>query len=407
VVALAFEEVEKHYRGALFTTDFREDVWAGLRRLVRRQQRNVIRALDGVSFQVKEGESYALLGHNGAGKTTALKLATRVTFPTGGRIRVRGRVGALIEVGSGLHPDLNGRENIHLYGSIMGLSKADIRKRFDQIVEFSGVGAALNQPLKQFSSGMQLRLGFSVAAFLEPDVLLVDEAISVGDAQFQAQCVARMKELTREGRTLIFVSHDMYAIEALCDRAVWLRHGRVVEEGPTAQVIRGYLMSAQDERLMADPQTGAVSTPDLDIVSVLFADSAGQPIDRPRSGEPVSVRIHYNAKRRLDRPGFSVGLSDGGLHPFAIASMVVDGEGRPDFIEGEGVVECQFAELPLQPRSYELWASVRTADDYSDYIPWQRLRVFTVEGEIGSGGQAVTSSLTEAPVKLRHTWLAE
>lgn len=403
--ALKFEHVAKYYRGA-YATHFREDIGAGLRRLTGRgEPRPTIKAIDDVSFDVKEGESFALVGHNGAGKTTALKLATRITYPTAGRVRVRGRVAALIEVGSGLHPELDGRENIHLYGAMMGLSRADIRSRFDQIVEFAAIESALNQPLKQYSSGMQLRLGFSIAAFLEPDVLLVDEAISVGDAQFQAKCIERMKALTTEGRTLVFVSHDMFAVEALCSRVAWMRQGRIVEEGQTAAVVRSYLASVADERLMANPTTGALMTPDLDILGVTFHDDRGREVERPTSGEPIVIRIAYNAKRRLERPGFSLGISEGGLHPFTMASMVVDSESsRPDAIEGAGVVECRFEDLSVQPRSYELWCSVRTGDNFSDYVRWQRLRVFTVEGDLGSGPQAVATSLMHAPVKFRHSW---
>src|SRR5437867_1397412 len=216
-VALSFDSVSKYYRGARQYTALRDDVVGALRRLVglRRPPRELVKALDGITFDVQEGESFAILGENGAGKTTILKIATRIAYPTAGTVRVRGRVGALIEVGTGMHPELTGRENVDLYGRILGLSRRDVRRRFEEIVEFADIGGALEQPVKQFSSGMQLRLGFALAAHLEPDVLLVDEAIAVGDAGFQYRCVERMRELVQEGRTLVFVSHNMSAIESL------------------------------------------------------------------------------------------------------------------------------------------------------------------------------------------------
>jgi energy-coupling factor transporter ATP-binding protein EcfA2 len=314
-------------------------------------------------------------------------------------------VGALIEVGSGLHPELTGRENIHLYGNIMGISRADIDRRFDDIVDFAGIGNALGQPLKQYSSGMQLRLGFSVAAFLEPDVLLVDEAIAVGDAAFQRKCIERMQELTAEGRTLVFVSHDMYAVEALCARSLWLRNGQVVGLGRTTDIIKDYLLSVHDERLMADHTTGAVTSDELDILSITLHDDTGVELDRAQTDAPLVFRIRYRTRKRLVRPGFSLGISTGGMYPFTIASMVVDDRWLPNSIEGEGIIDCRFENLPLQPGAYELWGSVRTADGYSDYITWQRFRMFAVRGEIdGRGTQALTAALTLAPVRMPHSW---
>src|SRR3954452_10005111 len=249
--ALVFERISKHYRGGHAYRALRDDVVAALGRVVGigRDEPQIVQALENVSFEIPEGQSFALLGANGAGKTTALKLASRITYPTTGSIRVRGRIGALIEVGTGMHPELTGRENVDLYGRILGLSRRDVRSRFDEIVEIDGIGPALEQPVKQFSSGMQLRLGFALAAHLEPDVLLVDEAISVGDAGFQYRCVERISTLVREGRTLVFVSHNMSALEALCDRAVLLKRGRVVADGPTRDVIREYLRGVE-ERLL-------------------------------------------------------------------------------------------------------------------------------------------------------------
>ncbi len=224
--AIRFENVTKRYpRGGPRYASLRHDFAEGVRRAGRRLagQRNEGRgpiALEDLSFEIEEGESYAIVGPNGAGKTTALKLISRISYPTSGRVKVRGRVGALIEVGSGVHPELNARENIWLYGQIMGMSKADVKRRFDEIVEFAELGHALDRPVKMYSSGMQLRLGFAVASHLDPDIFVVDEALAVGDAGFQAKCVERMMKLVAEGRTLLFVSHNLSAVEAICERGL-------------------------------------------------------------------------------------------------------------------------------------------------------------------------------------------
>src|SRR5437588_11822684 len=219
--AVKFEDVSKRYRR-------RDARYASLRddlALVGRRALSFLRhtplepkgtfALDHVSFEVQEGEAFAVIGPNGAGKTTALKLLTRISYPTGGRIRVRGRVGALIEVGSGIHPELTGRENIWLYGRIMGMSRQDIAARFDEIVDFSELSHVLDKSVKMYSSGMQLRLGFAIASHLDPDIFVVDEALAVGDAGFQAKCVDRMTHLVTEGRTLRLVWHTLSAVRAM------------------------------------------------------------------------------------------------------------------------------------------------------------------------------------------------
>jgi lipopolysaccharide transport system ATP-binding protein len=403
--ALSFDNVSKHYRGTREYRALRDDIMAGLGRLagVRRPPRNVVRALDGVSLEIPEGQAFGLIGPNGAGKTTALKLATRITYPTSGRVRVRGRVGALIEVGTGMHPELTGRENILLYGRILGISRREIARRFDDIVEFAGIGAAIDQPVKQFSSGMQLRLGFSVAAHLEPDVLLVDEAIAVGDAGFQYRCIERMAQLVREGRTLVFVSHDMSAVETLCERAVVLDRGRILRDGRARDVVRDYLLGVQEERLEAD-SSARVNGADLEIVRVSLHDANGAEVSDVRSGEALTARIHYRASREIPGPLFSLGISDGRIGCFALASMLVDGQ-APESIAGDGYLDCTFDDLPLQPRTYELWGSVRGATGFGDLVDWQRLRLFRVSGEVaGDGLSAVTHSLDDAPVRLSYRW---
>jgi ABC-type polysaccharide/polyol phosphate transport system ATPase subunit len=405
-IALSFENLSKHYRGAHEYRALRDDITGGLRRLVgvRRSARNVVKALDGVSLEIPEGKAFGLIGPNGAGKTTALKIATRITYPTSGRVRVRGRVGALIEVGTGMHPELTGRENIHLYGRILGLSRRDIDRRFDDIVDFAGIGAAIDQPVKQYSSGMQLRLGFSVAAHLEPDVLLVDEAIAVGDAGFQYQCIERMAALVREGRTLVLVSHYMSAIETLCERAILLRNGRVAAEGPAREVVREYLLAVQADHLSTHSAAGIRGGGQLSILGVSLHDAGGNEVSEVPSGQPMTVRLHYHAREPIPSPIFSVGLSDGRIGCFTLASMLVDGA-TPDVIAGTGHIDCAFADLPLRPRTYELWGSVRGEAGWGEIVDWQRLRIFRVTGDVaGAGKGSLAHSMDDAPVVIPYSW---
>jgi ABC-type polysaccharide/polyol phosphate transport system ATPase subunit len=406
-VAISFDQISKHYRGAAGYGALRDDLAAFTGRVFGRKppQRSTVEALTDVSFEIPEGSAVGLIGPNGAGKTTALKVMTRITYPTAGTARIRGRIGALIEVGTGMHPELTGRENIYLYGRILGLTGRDIARRVDEIVEFAGIGAAIDQPVKQFSSGMQLRLGFSVAAHLEPDVLLVDEAIAVGDAGFQYKCVERMRELVREGRTLVFGSHQMSAIETLCDRAILLDGGRVDQDGPAPQVVETYLQRVQQQWTAGNSEDGTASSPELELLSVTVVDGDGREADELTADQPMSVRIAYRAHKRIERPNFALGLTDGvNLHPFALASMLLDGQ-TPDYVEGEGVVECRFDNLPLRPRAYEIWGEVVGESGYGDIIDWQRLQRFTVVEEARSAGKsAVSHSMLHAPVKIPYEW---
>jgi ABC-type polysaccharide/polyol phosphate transport system ATPase subunit len=240
---IEFERVSKRYALGEQRTA-REALIAGGRRLAgRRPERREIWSLRDVSFTVADGESVGIVGRNGAGKSTILKVMTGITAPTSGVSRTRGRVAALLEVGTGFHPELTGRENVYLNGAILGMSRRDIGRAFDDIVEFSGVRPFLDTPVKRYSSGMSLRLAFAVAAHLEPDVLVVDEVLAVGDAEFQRKCLGRMEQAEREGRTLVFVSHDLDTLSSLCRRSLWMEAGTVRAEGASSDIVRDYLTS--------------------------------------------------------------------------------------------------------------------------------------------------------------------
>ena len=257
-VAVRTEHLSKLYRLGLTARNdmLRDQLAQHFRRLVRRQgpthaESKSIWALKDVSLEVNRGEVVGIVGPNGAGKSTLLKLLSRVTAPTSGRAEVYGRVGSLLEVGTGFHPDLTGRENIYLSGAILGMRKAEIQKRFDEIVEFAQVERFVDTPVKRYSSGMYLRLGFAIAAHLEPEILIVDEVLAVGDAAFQKKSLGRLNAVAQEGRAVLFTSHNMTAVSNLCNRVYRLDHGRMVDSGPTLEVIRRYLgeeqpMQAQD-----------------------------------------------------------------------------------------------------------------------------------------------------------------
>jgi lipopolysaccharide transport system ATP-binding protein len=213
-------------------------------------------AIRDVSLAIAPGESVGLIGHNGAGKSTLLKILSRITPPTEGQVRYRGRIGSLLEIGTGFHPQLSGRDNVYLSGAVLGMRHSEIRRKFDEIVDFSGIGAFIDEPVKHYSSGMYLRLAFAVAAHLETDILLVDEVLAVGDLAFQQKCLGRMESIEREGRTIIFVSHNLTAVQSLCHRAILLDHGRITMDGPSDEVVRTYL--AEQHGANSDTMSGFV-----------------------------------------------------------------------------------------------------------------------------------------------------
>jgi lipopolysaccharide transport system ATP-binding protein len=275
------------------------------------RERETIWALRDISLEVDQGEVVGVIGRNGAGKSTLLKVLSRITYPTSGRMTVNGRVAALLEVGTGFHGDLTGRENIFLNGSILGMPRREIEAKLDAIVSFAGVEKFVDTPVKRYSSGMFLRLGFAVAAHVDPDVLLVDEVLAVGDAVFQKKCLHAMDELRSGGRTVLFVSHNMAAIENLCSRAVWIDEGQVRLDGKPKDVIEAYMASNADaSRLTADLSAirNRRGNGDARFTKLEFLDAERRPLKFLSSGERVILRLHYEASRPISRPDFEVGV---------------------------------------------------------------------------------------------------
>jgi lipopolysaccharide transport system ATP-binding protein len=271
-------------------------------------------ALRDVSFALEEGKALGIIGRNGAGKSTLLKVLTRITTPTEGRAEIRGRVGSLLEVGTGFHPELTGRENVYLNGAILGMKRREIRAKLPEIAEFSGVEKFLDTPVKRYSSGMHVRLAFSVAAHFEPEIMLVDEVLSVGDAEFQARCLGRMEDIGATGRTVVFVSHQLQAVAQLCDRAILLDQGRVVMDGPSAKVVARYLQTVTGTS-SSQEWTDEESAPGDDVVrlrSVRITRADGETADFVDVREPVGIELAFVVLRESPPILPKIKLTSGG-----------------------------------------------------------------------------------------------
>lgn len=306
-VTVRFQDVSKRYKLGMTRTSIPSAVTHWLRQTLRTapQQQAAGRdfwALHNFSFELEQGQSLALVGPNGAGKTTILKLLAHITKPTSGAIQTRGSLSALIELGAGFHPDLTGRENIFLNGTILGLTRRDVQSRLDEIIAFSELEQFIDTPVKRYSSGMTVRLGFAVASCIEPDILLVDEVLAVGDAAFQQKCMQRIHSLVRKGTSIIFVSHNLYLIQAVCERAIYIDHGQLKLQGSTGQVIDAYerdLHNKRAQKLQMEAEVQSKGYAALEITKVEMVHPGGAASGAEdaalNSQAPAQLRVHYNA----------------------------------------------------------------------------------------------------------------
>jgi lipopolysaccharide transport system ATP-binding protein len=313
-------------------------------------------ALDDVSFEVAEGEVIGVIGRNGSGKSTLLKILSRITEPTAGRARVRGRVGSLLEVGTGFHPELSGRENVFVNGAILGMRRAEIARKFDAIVAFAEVERFIDTPVKFYSSGMQMRLAFAVAAHLEPEILLVDEVLAVGDLAFQAKCLGKMDDVGREGRTVLFVSHQMNQIRRLCSRSLWLERGRLAGEGSTADVVTRY--EASFVATSGAAPSAAPSSLGAEFLSWTLGET-GSAVHVLDSFDPVVVRFTL----RVDRP---VANGHHGVHLWDREGRVVWGAGTDNLRLAPGLYDVVYRleSLPIRPGPYRWHVSLYDNDRF-------------------------------------------
>lgn len=413
VAAVRFDRVSKRFRKGFRYHSLREDVALFVRALAHpgrpRHAPDEFHALRSVSFTVGAGEALGIIGSNGAGKSTTLKLIARVTYPDEGTIRVRGRVAALLEAGAGLHPELSGHDNVFLSGAILGMSRAEIEGQYDAIVEFSELSEFMSMPVKRFSTGMYVRLGFSVAVHTDPDVLLVDEVLSVGDMGFQAKSLDRMLAFREQGVTIVFVSHYLPAIAQMCDRVLWLEHGETRMLGETTSVLEAY-QEFQDRKIQLaqkteDVQGWDVGSGDVVIERITTHSVDGMPTDRFGYKEPLLLRIHYKAFRRVEQPYFVVEVRQSAGALF-MASMYFD-DARPDHVEGSGVVELLFKELPLLPGVYHIVGYIGRDATVAHFRP-RVMASFGVSSPLsaygGVGRIGIGDARSMAPVVVPYEW---
>ena len=328
-------------------------------------------ALKEVSFEIKQGEVVGIIGRNGAGKSTLLKLLSRITEPTEGRIALRGRVASLLEVGTGFHPELTGRENIFLNGAILGMTQREIRRKFDEIVAFAEVEKFLDTPAKRYSSGMYVRLAFAVAAHLEPEILVVDEVLAVGDAEFQKKCLGKMGEVAQGGRTVLFVSHNMRSIQQLCRSALLLANGRVAANGPVDECVAAYLGSVSSESSgYADLSNSRVSrrgSGECRFDSFQLLNVAGEQASRFRFGEPFLVKITVSASQNIG--SVALGFSFVGRTGYEIMGTAAhDGNSASAIRQGGNEFLCKIEPMILNPGLYTIRAAIFIAGQLFDHV---------------------------------------
>jgi lipopolysaccharide transport system ATP-binding protein len=356
-------------------------------------------ALKDVSFEVKRGEVVGIIGRNGAGKSTLLKILSRITEPTTGRIRIRGRVASLLEVGTGFHGELTGRENVFLNGAILGMQRAEIKRKFDEIVAFAEVEKFLDTPVKRYSSGMYVRLAFAVAAHLEPEILIVDEVLAVGDAEFQKKCLGKMKDVAGNGRTVLFVSHNMAAIKSLCQKAIWIDSARLKLSGSTQDLVDAYLLSATgDGNVVSNLEH--VNRPSwcgdgIRITQICINDN--RPV---RHGDAFCIRIDFKCIHETSDVSFGIGFSTS--EGARVLSFDSDFQNQriPTVNPGQWNCTMEIRRLDLQPATYSLDVGSRSGDQFSlDYLPGV-LRIDVLPGP-NTPSHIMRS---EGGVRINSTW---
>jgi lipopolysaccharide transport system ATP-binding protein len=401
------------HQGSSGNNTLRDAITSGVRSLGRRAfpsnreiapstKKEEFWALKGVSLEVEPGEVVGIIGRNGAGKSTLLKLLSRITEPTTGRIAIRGRVASLLEVGTGFHSELTGRENIFFNGSVLGMRKAEIKRKFDEIVAFSEVETFLDTPVKRYSSGMYVRLAFAVAAHLEPDILIIDEVLAVGDAAFQKKCLGRIGDIaSKEGRTILFVSHNMGSIQSLCDKAIWLNEGKVMENGPTQEIVHSYLQSSTPEECNSlDQRQDRTGTGEVRLTSVRIESvDSGKVI---YSGSRLKITIGYRSEKEILFPSFWIDVYDYGSYS-GVFRLTSQWKGSlPDSLPPEGYVTCVTEPIRLTPGRCSLELCIDKGSATADYI--QNAAVFNVEDDNYDGsGNIPSRSLMLTVIKQRWT----
>ncbi len=360
-LVIRVSNVTKTYRLAGGAQSLKNQVLDLLR---RKNKGRLLKALDDISFVVNRGETLGIIGANGAGKSTLLSVLTGTIFPSSGTIETQGQMSSLLELGAGFHPDLTGRENVFLYGSIMGISRRQMMSRFDAIVDFAGLQEFIDQPVKYYSSGMYVRLGFAVAVEVDPDILLIDEVLAVGDSAFQKKCIDRMRDFRKQNKTMLIISHDLQTIQRISDRILFLDHGKILGIGDPRSVIGSY--ESNTRRQGVNIQQRQWGTGEIRIERVLFHSGDQKPIDSFEWGGDLFATVYYQAERPVADPvfGFSISDDEGRIvhgSNTAIAGVAID------HVEGEGTVTLHLREIPMAAGLYLFSFAVHSSDHRINY----------------------------------------
>ena len=380
--------------------------WLSGRRTHATNGADFVQALDGVSFEVAAGEVLGIVGRNGSGKSTLLKILSRITEPTGGQAELHGRVGSLLEVGTGFHPELSGRDNIYLSGAILGMRRVEIARKFDEIVAFAEVEKFIDTPVKHYSSGMYVRLAFAVAAHLEPEILLVDEVLAVGDAAFQKRCLGKINDVSRDGRTVLFVSHNLASVESLCDACMIMRNGRIEASGPPAMTVARYMASALTRERGASDLRGhpGRTRNSAALMSHVRLLSQIEGIDgSARMGESMAVQVSFAATNRL-RPILGVTIKTNHGAPIFGVSNRWTRQGSDGPALSRGSITCNFPRLPLMPGTYTLDLCL---GDFGDLSRDLDVILDAVSVEVFPAdvyGTGLIPRVTDGPVFCDATW---
>lgn len=365
----------------------KEDPFAKVGQVNDRSQKSTsdyIWALKGVDIEVKKGEVLGIIGKNGAGKSTLLKLISQITAPTAGSIKAKGRVASLLEVGTGMHPEMTAKENIYLNGAILGMTKKEIRSKFDEILDFAGCKMYVDTPIKRFSSGMTVRLAFAVAAFLEPEILIVDEVLAVGDAEFQSKAIGKMKDVSStRGRTVLFVSHNMASVRNLCSSAIVLEYGQTVFSGSTDEAISYYLQSEDRSKVTLRNREDRLGSAELKFVDIDIINSNKEKVSEVFAGESIRIDLHYEINKAFDLEEFLLSIVIFDNEEKIMAAFPSDELGTKfniDFNESEGIISLNIDEFLFRPNEYYLsiysFLNGSGADNYVDMV--KNAKVFKV-----------------------------
>jgi len=411
-IAVRVDNLSKQYRIGVGTRHdtLRDHLSHGLRYLFSRDAASASAArefwaLQDVSFEIRQGEVFGIIGHNGAGKSTLLKILSRITEPTAGSADLYGRASSLLEVGTGFHPELTGRENIYLNAAMLGMRRTEIARRFDEIIEFSGIGEFIDTPVKRYSSGMYVRLAFSVAAHLEPEILIVDEVLAVGDSSFQQKCLGKMEQVSRGGRTVLIVSHNLPIIENLCQRALLLSKGRIAQLGEAAKVVESY--AGMTSGMLNTPireRTDRQGKGDIIATGIEVLDANGKLMASAICGRDTIFRWHYRCAGETVFRKCRVGLSvhDKTGEPFFLMSTeLVDS--TPLELRGDGFIDFTLPELPLSGGLYHIMSFVESDREIQDWVHNAAL-LPVVDGDFYGTGKAYPSGWQGKCVLVKYGW---